>query len=292
MTSDNTRTQDSLSSSFRKFLPAVIRNLIRQNRQYKNRRNRFRDNLNATDSFLVGHPKSGNTWTAYMLAIVENSDINHHINLSNIGEIVPVIHDRDFIIDTFSKLRSPRIFRNESPLYPELYPKTIYLIRDPRAALLSYYHHCVHDTGNRDWSMDDFVDEMLEVGCIKSLEPHLVRWDRQVRAWLDRRKSQPVEIVKYEDLKQDQHNTLIRMLDFLEIPHDRDLIDLAVQRSSFSSMRKEEEVYGSESFIGERGSKGYFIRKGEVDSWKSELPVNTIRKIENAFGETMEKAGY
>jgi hypothetical protein len=275
-----------------KLLPTSIRRMVRQNRQYRNRRSRFIDNLRATDSFLVGHPKSGNTWTAYMLSIVENRDIDHHINLSNIGEHVPVIHDRDFIIDTFSRLRTPRIFRNESPLFPELYPVTIYLIRDPRAALLSYYHHCIHDTGNRDWTMDDFIDEMLEFGCIKSLEPHLVRWDRQVKGWLDRQKTQRVEFVKYEDLKQDQYGTLIRMLDFLEIPHDHDLIDLAVQRSGFSSMRKEEEVYGSESFSGERGSKGYFVRKGEVDSWKSEMPASVVRKIEHAFGDIMEKVGY
>lgn len=279
-------------ASIKSMIPHGLRTWLRNTRRSRVQRKRFSSLLRPSDAFLIGHPKSGNTWTAYMLGIVVNRDLENSINTANIGDFIPTIHHNDLAIGDFPHLRSPRIFRNEAPIFPMLYPRTVYLVRDPRAALLSYYHHCVHDTGDHDWPIDSFVDEMLANGCIKRLEPYLVRWDIQVRHWLERAKKQPVLIVRYEDLKQNQQEALIRMAEFLGIPYDTAIIDLAVQRSSFSSMRKEEQVYGSESFAGEKGSKGFFVRKGKVDSWKEEMPGESIRKIEDAFGEVMRKIGY
>ena len=100
----------------------------------------FQHELRQTDIFLIGHPKSGNTWLAYMLAIILNKDFNRHINLATIGDYVPVIHGRDSMIVKYRNLFNPRVFRNEWPIYPDRYPKIIYLIRDPRSILVSYYH--------------------------------------------------------------------------------------------------------------------------------------------------------
>ncbi len=194
----------------------------------------FRGELRKSDVFLVGHPKSGNTWLAFMLAVLVNNDREKLINISNISDFVPTIHGNDQSIRGYKKLQSPRIFRTEAPNYPDSYPRTIYIVRDPRAVLLSYYHHCVHDTCRNDWPISEFVDEMLSVGCIESLEPDLIRWDRQVDAWLMRAKHQPVSIVKYEDLKYDCQNVLHQLSEFIELDSDAELLDIAVNRGDFS----------------------------------------------------------
>ena len=64
---------------------------------YRKRRdiNLFKQHLDVSDIFLVGHPKSGNTWLAYMLAILIRRDFGHQITLSNIGEYIPVDHGWD-----------------------------------------------------------------------------------------------------------------------------------------------------------------------------------------------------
>jgi hypothetical protein len=283
---------ESLSGALKSIVPQGIKTRWRRHKMKRQQISRFVDNLRKTDAFLIGHPKSGNTWTAYMLAIVANRDFDSIVRMSNIGEYVPTIHSRDFLIDSFEHLPSPRIFRNEGPQFADLYPRTVYLVRDPRSVLLSYYHHCVHDTGDNEWPISAFVDEMLTYGCIQRLEPYLIRWDIQVQNWLARAGTQPVLVVKYEDLKRDQRGMLARMAEFLGLPAADNLIDLAVQRTSFASMRKEEEIHGSESFAGEKGSKGFFVRKGKVDSWREEMPAETIRKIEDRFGRVMERVGY
>lgn len=292
MESADLDAQGRLYGAFKAIVPQSIKTWIRRKHQWRKKEKQFSENLRESDIFLVGHPKSGNTWTAYMLAIAAGRDYENRINLANIGEFVPTIHNRDTRIEKYAHLESPRIFRNEGPLFPGLYPKTIYIARDPRAVLLSYYHHCVHDTGNGQWPIEDFVDEMLEHGCIRNIEPYLIRWDLQVDDWLNRAKKQPVFIVRYEDLKRDQKGTLAKMLDFAGLDYDTDLMDYIIQRTVFSNMRKEEETYGAESFPGEKGSKGYFVRKGKIDSWKEEMPSETVRNIEKKFRSAMEKLDY
>ena len=252
----------------------------------------FKRSLRPTDVFLVGHPKSGNTWLAYMLAVMTRDDREQNINISNIGEYAPTIHGNDIRIGEYATLPDPRIFRSEATVYPEAYPRTIYIVRDPRSVLLSYYHHCVHDTHRTDWPIADFVDEMLTNGCIRSLEPDLIRWDRQVEAWLERAERQKVIVVKYEDLKKDRRAEMEKLSRFLGFEHNQAAIDLAAERGDFSQMRSEEKQFGAESYAGEKGQRGFFVRKGKVDSWKEEMSPEVIGRIEQAFYPTMKKMGY
>ena len=282
-------------SAIRPAVPKVLLNQVqksRKRRKLQEAKRRFTEVLRPSDIFLVGHPKSGNTWLAYMLAIYANNDSDRRINIANVGRFVPTIHARDHAIGNYGDLNAPRIFRNESPVFPELYPKTIYIVRDPRSVLLSYYHHCVHDTGEYDWHIEDFVDEMLGEGCIRRLEPFLVRWDRQVDYWTQRAKLQAVTIVRYEDLKQDRRSVLTDLANFIGINGVKGSLEEAVKRGEFSNMRGEEKTHGAESYAGEKGAKGFFVRKGKIDSWREEMPSAVIRNIEQAFAAGMKQFGY
>ncbi|QVL50319.1 MAG: sulfotransferase domain-containing protein [Thiocapsa sp.] len=273
-------------------IKALLPSFVKKRMKAAKERINFSGMLRDSDVFLVGHPKSGNTWLAFMLAVLAENDHEERVNTSNIGDFVPTIHNWDQSIGKYEGLHSPRIFRNEAPKYPGLYPKTIYIVRDPRAALLSYYHHCVHDTRSTDWSISDFVDEMLSEGCIKSLEPHLIRWDRQVENWLKRAERQPVIFVKYEDLKTNCSGTLKKLSDFIGLDCSDDTIELARTRGSFSNMRANEKKFGAESYPGEKGARGFFMRKGKIDSWNEEMSAEVIEKIERNFFPVMEKMGY
>ena len=284
-----------IKSRVKAMLPKSLQDNLTQRRQAEQERcdkQQFKASLRKTDVFLVGHPKSGNTWLAFMLAVLANYDIRQRVNISNVGEYIPTIHNYDLGIADHSNLPNPRIFRNEGPKFPELYPKTIYILRDPRSVLLSYYHHCVHDTNRTDWKIDDFVDEMISQGCIMSLEPYLIRWDRQVEAWLERAKTQPVMLVKYEDLLRDSYSTLQRLSNFIGLECDDEILTLAIERGGFTNMRKDEEKFGAESYPGEKGRKGFFVRTGKIDSWKEEMSAEVIERIEKSFFPVMKKTGY
>ena len=256
------------------------------------KKHNFEKLLRPTDVFIVGHPKSGNTWLTLMLAVLIQKNFDSNVTLANVGDIIPYIHSNDNAISNYSHFPDPRMFRNEGPVYPEYYPKTVYIVRDPRSVYVSYYHHCLHDTQERDWTIEAFVEEMITHGCIKRLEPFLIRWDKQVSQWVQRSKSQLVKIVKYEDMKKDRSKILKDVVDFIGISATQEEIDMAVKRGSFDSMRKEEIIYGAEPYSGDKGEKGFYVRQGKVNGWKDELPQNLAKCIETNFSKTMKMFGY
>ena len=248
--------------------------------------------LRPTDVFLVGHPKSGNTWVAFMLAVLLSERLGKKVTMANVYEFVPNIHMPGVKVKQFEDIPSPRIFRNENPTWQDHYPKTIYLVRDPRAVLLSYYHHWLHAERDHHGTLEEFVDEMLEFGCIRRWESWLTRWDLQVDEWEKRQKTQPVLIVRYEDLIEDREGYFRKIVDFAGLNCSDKMVSLAVEKGGFESMQKSEKKYGAESFNGKTSDKGLFVRKGQVDSWKEEMPDHVIAKIEKEFGETMSRFGY
>jgi Sulfotransferase domain len=274
-------------------LPERTRQWLRSRQQKVQARRLFQRHLRPTDVFLVGHPKSGNTWLTYMLGIAMRKSFNHkQITLANVQEFYPAIHDRDGEIASYAHLPNPRMFRNEAPIYGELYPKTVYIMRDPRSVLVSYYHHALHDLGEYEWTMDAYIEEMLTYGCINRLEPFLVRWDKHVSYWLERAEKQPVKFVKYEEMKRDRGRVLDDVIKFIGYPCDAEDMALAVKEGSFENMRKNEETYGAEPYSGTKGERGYFVRNGKVDGWKKELPAALTGRIEREFAATMRRVGY
>lgn len=264
-------------------------------RFYEQRRARilFKKLVHPTDVFLVGHPKSGNTLMAYILAIIAFADFEQKINLANINDYVPGLHNEDFAIARYPKLSEPRIFRNEVPLYRELYPKTIYLLRDPRAVLVSYFHMYRTIFNDSTTSLDAFVEEYLRNGNIQRYEPQIERWDRQVLSWADRAENDDrVRIVKYEDLVKKKPEVLKQTLAFAGIPCTDALFDHVLQRSSFEAMRKTEEEFGEENYPGEMATRGRFIRKGKTDGWREEMSKDSMLAIESEFFEAMKRTGY
>ncbi len=277
-------------------VPEAIKTNLKSRQQKKALKEQFLKGLRSTDVFLVGHPKSGNTWLAYMLGIVSQGENHESVNLKNVSQFIPTIHSVDEKICESEHLSSPRVFRNEGPVFPELYPKTIYIVRDPRAVLLSYYHHWLHTDSQDHGTLEEFIDEILVHGCIRRWDPWLLGWEVQVLAWTARANQQAVKIVRYEDLIENRKETFRDVLDFCEMPCDDALFLTAVERGDFQSMRKVEQQHGAESYPGEEGNdkeeKGFFVRKGVVDSWKEEMPENVIQKIEKKFHQTMKNLGY
>jgi hypothetical protein len=246
----------------------------------------LKKNLRATDLFLVGHPRSGNTWLSYMLAIALNDDHEARINLANIDKFAPYIGD-DRAVARFRNVSDPRLFRNHYPLWPGLYPKTIYIVRDPRAVIVSFYK-ILRTRGDFDIGVNDFVERYL-AGKLRARYPQLIRWDVQVLAWMRRATRQPVLFVTYEDLARDRGAELRKIFGFIgQAPSDESL-RLAVERGSFAAMQDMERDFG----VGRNAERGLnFVRRGEASSWNEELPAASRRRIEGELGDAMRTLGY
>ena len=267
---------------------------------------RFLRSLRPTDVFLVGHPKSGNTWLAYMLAVFLSDDRERDVNLYNVGDYVPFVHGRDHEIAAWDHLPDPRVFRNEYPRHPLRYPGTVYLVRDPRAVLVSFWHMFATVFDDRAMTLSRFVDGYLTGGApFDAWHRHLRRWDRQVATALQRAgNGERVCIVRYEDLVAHREAALRRVAGFIgafpagEVPA-RDVpagtserLSRAAARGSFDAMRDLERRHGAEAYAGRARREGRFVRRGQAEGWKEEMDPADAARIEAAFGPVMERAGY
>jgi aryl sulfotransferase len=72
--------------------------------------------------------------------------------------------------------------------------------------------------------------------------------------------------------------------------YDPDLVKKAVAFSSFGELRRQEASAG----FGERSpaAPGGFFRRGEVGSWRDELPGQLAERLTAAHHETMRRFGY
>src|ERR1019366_2584136 len=79
------------------------------------------------DIFLVSYPKSGNTWTRFLLGNLLNPD--EGITFANVERKVPDIYAESK--RTLKKAPRPRLIKSHECFDPR-YRRVIYIVRDPR----------------------------------------------------------------------------------------------------------------------------------------------------------------
>src|SRR5258707_11864652 len=90
------------------------------------------------DVFVVSYPRSGNTWTRFLIGNLINPDV--HLTFSNVESRIPEIY-----FNPDRKMRAlprPRVLKSHESFQPH-YPRVIYIVRDPRDVAGLYYNHAL-----------------------------------------------------------------------------------------------------------------------------------------------------
>jgi len=236
--------------------------------------------------WLASYPKSGNTWTRFLIA---NLLYPHkHPDFANINELVP---DPEALSARHLKqLPRPRIIKSHQ-YFHHRYQRIICVVRDPRDVVLSEYHFDIKRRAiSEDHSIQSFV-----AGFIQGKVSHPYgTWGENVASWLYTRGNDPqFLLVRYEDLQSNGMREMRRIAGFLDIPADENQIGLAIQHSSADRMRELEKKQGHlwSSTRQTRQDKP-FVRRAKAGGWKQELPEICVAEIESAWGGLMRKLGY
>src|SRR5438046_5865734 len=81
----------------------------------------------ADDTFLVSYPRSGNTWTRFLIANLLHPEIE--VGFANIESLVPdtaALSSR-----TLKRVSRPRVLKSHQYFDPR-YTNVVYVVRDPR----------------------------------------------------------------------------------------------------------------------------------------------------------------
>jgi hypothetical protein len=243
------------------------------------------------DVYIVSYPRSGNTWTRFLIGNLISPD---PVTFGNIESLIPEIYfNPDRVL---RRLPRPRILKSHECFQPR-YKRVIYILRDPRDVVVSNYHHNLKAGNIPDgYSWDEFVPRFLKAEFDKPFGS----WADHVASWIYLREHDPgFLLLRYEEMKKDSPGELRRIARFLEQCSFRQLefqperLERAVELSSPERMR-ELERQQAHNWVVTRTTRADkpFIRTATAGGWKSTLSPAAVEKIESAWGEFMVRMGY
>lgn len=249
--------------------------------------------------YVIGFPKSGNTWLARLLAEATCS------NVAPVNEVDAA---------GFSDQREGPFLIRKAHLVSDVpavvHGKTVYIVRDVRDVLISGFHHC-----NR-WCTDELIkrnalsrfyyyrelrklnrawrgNPRAEFGygarCLirrllgrTDAKARIGNWSDHVRFWIGQ---QNIVVVRYEDLLHDTESEMKRILKMLDIDVQTDQLTEAIRKQAFD--RKKAEFQNAKDY-----KNASFLRSGKTGGWRNDLSQAMVKEIEQEHGRVMKTLGY
>jgi hypothetical protein len=239
------------------------------------------------DTFIVSYPRSGNTWTRFLVANLLHPQ--EEVTFASIEAQVP-----DSEAQSRRQLRSvprPRYIKSHQYFHPR-YRRVVYIVRDPRDVALSYYdfqrkYRHIDD----QYPLANFVSDFV-AGRMTSAS--WGTWRENVGSWICARSgTESFLLLRYEDLLAETFPQTKRLAEFLGVPPDPSTIERAMEKSGAEQMRSLEARQGAQ-WVSTKGKRNDipFVRGATSGEWKTKLPASCVAEIESAWGTLMQSLGY
>jgi hypothetical protein len=237
------------------------------------------------DTFIVSYPKSGNTWTRFLVA----SLIHHQepMTFLKADKVIPSIDTQSRRY--FKSLPRPRVIKSHFPFDPT-YKRVIYIVRDPKDVAVSQYHYQIKRKVLQDGHP---IDEWIGRYVAGETCPY-GSWGENVGSWLAARQHDPGLLwLRYEDMIRQTDAELIKIARFLGIDPAPERIQWAVGQSTADRMRKlEQKEAGQWESTKDTRKDKFFVRSAKAGEGKATLSPAAIAQIESAWGPLMRWLGY
>ncbi|KAL1376099.1 hypothetical protein pipiens_004509 [Culex pipiens pipiens] len=249
------------------------------------------------DVWIVTFPKAGTTWTQEMVWLIAH-DLDYEtatrVNLTERSvflELNTFFTDLE-VPDTISlveQMPRPRHIKSHLPLalLPKqlwtVKPKIVYTARNPKDVTTSYMHHYRHLHGFQG-SQQDFLDAILA---------DRLNWCPQVKHatefWrLAENHRDHVLFVHFEDMKRNMSEVLEKVGGFFGKSLSSGQVERLEKHLSFEVM-KDNKFANNQNLVsylneamGRKIPDFRFMRKGQIGSYKDELPEEYVNKLKLA----------
>jgi hypothetical protein len=239
------------------------------------------------DTFVVSYPRSGNTWTRFLIANLLHPELE--VTFANIERLIPDTSSQSS--RTLKHTPRPRFIKAHE-YFDHRYKRVVYVVRDPRDVVLSYYdfqrkYRQIEDGHPIERYVDDFLRGRL-------ISAGWGTWAENVGSWIwTRGKDKNFLLIRYEDLLADTPRELARIAVFLGIDPLPRLLRRAIEQSSADRMRELEKLQADDWVATKHRRKDIpFIGSAAAGGWRTNLPERSLVQIESAWGELMTTLGY
>lgn len=231
-----------------------------------------------SDQYIAAFPRSGSTWLRTVLAGIIDPERGFEPEVFN--RLIPSVGAQ--YLSRITSLPDPRLIFSHTVFRPSL-RRVVYLVRDGRDSVVSYYHM---ETTRKGVKLP--FPEWFDLYCVRRFGP---RWDNNVESWLTRGKEHlgsNLLFVKFEEIKKDPLPHIQKISSFLNIPADDAAISHALEAASIDSARERERR--------EKGKisdpNASFYRGGKTGQWQEYLNGAIYARFMQYSRRALSLAGY
>lgn len=248
--------------------------------------------------FIVSFPKSGRTWLRVLISRYKQQlhgfDSFHlklhtyfpgktspQFNFYHAGSGATMEELTSFRVRISTLLHQRSILNYPFDLTSCKGSKIIFLIRDPRDTLVSYYHQLFSRNQRYSGTLSEFLRNPV-LGTERILA--FLKFIFQEKPNFNH------HFVYYENLHQNPHKELSKLLEFAEYSINPEFIEEAVKFASFENMRKMEREgqYGDKLSPVDFGNPNSFkVRKGQIGSFQEELSTRDIEYLQKRISQRL-----
>ncbi|XP_065093838.1 sulfotransferase 1B1-like [Ochlerotatus camptorhynchus] len=241
------------------------------------------------DVWVASYPKSGTTWCQEMVWLICNGLNYDAAKTQHLRKRFPfldisLIHDLPDGRSSFQKVESmtsPRFIKTHLPVsmlpkqYWDVLPKTVYVHRNVKSVAVSYYHHSKNYfyRGTKEQFVRSFMKDLQFYSPIHS---HVIGYHSL-------KGCENILHLRYEDMKFDLKKVAEKVCSFFGHYYSNTQLEGLCQHLSFGSMKNNVSCnYEDETDATwiDKEPDDRFIRRGQVDSWKSELTSELNRDLD------------
>ena len=226
------------------------------------------------DLFVSSYPRSGVTWFQNLLAGVVFGVDPEFAHDALIQDLVPDVHYKSHY-----KRYGPIAYCKSHALPQKKYRRVVYLLRDGRDVMVSYYHFLTALEGKLDF-----------LRLVQGLGLSPCHWHEHVEAWLANPHGAEMIVLRYEDLQASPVRELRRFCDFAGLKRDDAHLAHVAGKASFALARAKELRHGWDNANWPKDRA--FVRRGVVGSYRDEMPPDVLAAFLARAGPTLARLGY
>ncbi|XP_069508195.1 sulfotransferase 1C2-like [Ambystoma mexicanum] len=242
------------------------------------------------DLLVATYPKAGTTWMQEIVDMIQhNGDVQmcRRAPTYDRHPFIEIVAPKPVLsgLELAELMPPPRIIKTHLPI--QLVPpsfwehscKVIYMARNPKDSMVSYFHfqrmnHGLPDPGTWAEYFNAFLAGDVPWGS----------WYDHTKGWWEASSRLQILYIFYEDLREDPSREIRKVLQFLKKDLGDDVLEKIVHHTSFQEMKDNPMTNYSSipSFILDHSISPFF-RKGTIGDWKNHFTVAQNERFDEDY---------